>query len=611
MRGELSAALLLVAVGACQPSVPSPPPTPARVQPSVSAVASVPVATGPAGLFATTYAPEAGTAGGQLVVGDWQEAQSFNPFYVSQVTEANVASATWATLVVLTHDFKYAPDLAVDIPTVGNGGVAAPGVGGDAMTVTWTLKPDLKWSDGEPLTCDDFEYAWEWVLDPANAGVITAGWRDITDWECASATEMVLHFGSVHEGYISLVVAPLPRHYLEMFPIGDQVNGAGFRPEEMPGVPTSGAFSFRSVTPGQELRLERNEHYRTFRRDAPAYLDEVVFKWYGDPEAMIGGYRGGEIDLAVELQDSDLPKVRDLGDEVSAIPALSYEFLRPNWAAGTAVRADGVGGCSRNPAVTIRGDGCPMADPAMRRALAHAIDKEAIRSRLLGGTVDVATSAITPEVWYYQEQPTAVYDPERARSILEDAGWVDRDGDEVREKDGLRALVELCTNSRQVRVDTLALVSGWLSEIGVESVVTPVDNSLIFADYNESTPDTPCSLSRGNFDLAHHAFLSSIDPLSNYFSYHSSQFPPAGGNDAHVDDAEVDAALDVVRRSVDFDTIRGAMADFQRRYVEGIVEIPLYYRRTVELVDPALGNFAANPTQAGPTWNAGDWYLIR
>ncbi len=116
---------------------------------------------------------------------------------------------------MFTHDYKYAPDLAAEIPTLENGGVKVPGDNGDAMTVTWKLRDGLKWSDGEDLTCDDFKYAWEWVMDPDNVGVITSGFEDVTAWDCPSATEMVLHFENVFEGYITMVVAPaaaaLPR----------------------------------------------------------------------------------------------------------------------------------------------------------------------------------------------------------------------------------------------------------------------------------------------------------------------------------------------------------------------------------------------------------------
>jgi peptide/nickel transport system substrate-binding protein len=608
--GAFVPAVAILAIGCQGATSPAPTTSSPPASPGGGPTAAPPSpGGGDVDLFGTAYAPDEGVDGGQIIVADWQEANQFNPYYIAQVTEANVASAAWATLVVLTHDYKFAPDLAAEIPTLDNGGVAVPGEGGDAMTVTWQLKDGLEWSDGEPLTCDDFRFAWQWVLDEDNTGLVTSGWEDVTDWECPSDTEMVIHFDAIYEGYITLVTAPLPRHYLEDIPVADVVNGAGFRAEEVANLPVSGAFKFESVTPGQELRLIRNDRYRSFSTGKPAHLDTLIFKWYGDADAMIAGYRGGEVDFATDLQDSDLPKVQDLGDQVSAIPSLTYEFLRPNWSAFDDFDEETqAGGCSRNPAVVDRGDGCPMADPAMRQALSFAIDKNAINSRLLGNTVQVANSNITPDVWFFADQPPATYDPARARQILEDAGWTDPDGDGVREKDGVKAKIELCTTTRQVRQDTLALIAGWLKDVGIESVVNAVDPASIFATYNESNRDTPCALSHSNFDLAEHAFTSSIDPLGNYFTYHSSQFNPASNN-ASVSNPEIDAALEKVLTSVDFAEIRDAMVEFQRVFIEQAVEVPLYYRKLVELHDAKLGNFFANPTQAGPTWNAVDWYV--
>jgi len=447
-------------------------------------------------------------------------------------------------------------------------------------------------------------------MDPDNVGVTLAGFNDITAIDCPSDTQMVWHFKNIYEGYITVMTAPLPRHYLEKIPIKDQVNGAGFRPDEVANMPTSGAFKYESVTPQQELRLAKNPNYTSFSTGKPAHLDNLIFKWYGDADLMIAGYKAGEVDVATDLQDSDMPKVQDLGDAVSAVPALTYEFLRPNWSDVSAVDdAKGTGGCSHNPAVQDRGTGCPMADPAMREAVAYAIDKNEINTRLLGGTVQVANTNISPGAWFYADQTPATFDPEKAKSILEAAGWKDTDGDGVREKNGLKAKIELCTTTRQVRIDTLALVSDWLKDVGIEAVSNPVDSTAIFADYNEATADTPCGLSVSNFDLAEHAFSSSIDPLGNYYNYHSSQFEPDGSNDAQVVDTGIDAALDTVKNSVDFSVIKDAMAEFQKIYVEKTVEIPLYYRKNVELVGPKLGNFFANPTQAGPTWNSVDWYV--
>jgi len=593
----------LIVLAACQGAAS---PSPSGPVASTPATSGAPTSSGPAAsaseevinLTNSAYKPEEGKDGGSIIIGDWQEANLFNPYYLGQVTEANVASAAWASLVTLTHDYRYAPDLAKEIPTTDNGGVKLPGDAGDAMTVTWTLRDGLKWSDGKPLTCDDMKYAWEWVLDKDNVGVITSGYEDIKTFECKSDTEMVWHFSKVYEGYITLMVAPLPRHFLSKLAMKDQVAGAGFRPAEISKLPVSGAFKFDTVTPGSELRLVKNTNYTSFSTGKPAHLDSLIWKWYGDADAMIAGYKGGEVDFATDLQDSDIPKVEDLGDQVSAIPALLYEFLRPNWSATD---------CSKNASVQDRGKGCPMSDPAMRQAVAFAIDKNDINTRLLGGTVQIANTNISPGAWFFADQPPATFDPAKAKQILDDGGWV-AGADGIREKGGIKAKIELCTTSRQVRQDTLALIAGWLKDVGIEGVPNAVDPANIFAAYNEATADTPCALSKSNFDLAEHAFSSSIDPLGNYFSYHSSQFEPDGANDAQVKDTEIDAAMDTVKNSVDFKVIKDAMAQFQKVYVEKTVEIPLYYRKNVELVGPKLGNFFANPTQAGPTWNAVDWF---
>ena len=552
---------------------------------------------------------EEGVDGGQILIGDWQEATQFNPYYLGQVTEANVASAAWANLFVFTDDLRYGPDLATSIPTADNGGVTL-GEGGDAMTVTWTLRDGLKWSDGEALTCDDFLYAYEWVLDPDNVGVLLTGF-DVSTAECTSDTELVLHYSEIFEGYITQNVAPLPRHFLGDIPMVDMVAGAGFRADEIADLPVSGAFKFESVTPGAELRLVRNDNYQSWATGKAAHLDSLIFKWYGDADAMIAGFAAGEIDFATDLQDSDIPKLDQQGltANTSAIPALLYEFLRPNWSAGPFDAANRTGGCSRNPVVQDRGDGCPMADPAVRAAIPWAIDKNEINERLLGGNAEIANTNISPNAWFFADQPPATFDPAKAKEILEAAGWVDSDGDGFREKDGLKLKIELCTTTRQVRVDTLALISAWLKDVGFEAIPNAVSAADIFADYNETTVDTPCALSTSNFDLAEHAFSSSIDPLGGYFNYHSSQFEPEGANDAQIVDPGIDAAFDTVKTSVDFVAIRAAMATFQQIYVEKTVEIPLYYRKNVELHADRLGNFWANPTQAGPTWNAVDWYV--
>jgi peptide/nickel transport system substrate-binding protein len=592
--------------GATGPAASEPPAATGTPQPT----------TNPIDLSNTAYKPEAGKTGGQIIFGDWQEANEFNPYYYSQVTEANVASAVWASLTVATHDYKTVPDLAKSLPTLDNGGVKVPGDNGDKMTVTWTLKDGLKWSDGEALTCDDFAFTWKWITDPGQAGVVTVGWEDITAVDCPNPTTIVMHFKNIFEGYMGLGT-PLPQHYMKDISIADGLNHKGFKPADMPKVPTSGAFSFESVTAGQELRLKRNPNYKGFISGHPALLDGIVFKWYGDEQAMIAGFIAGEVDIATDLVETDIPTFETAGkkDSLSNINSLSYEYLALNWADGTKRDAKtGLGQCSQDAEVQDRGKTsagvvCPVSDPEFRRALTYVIDKNDIATRILGGYVKVANTNISPDDYYYADQPPAKLDPAQAESILDAAGWK-KGADGIRAKDGLRAKIELCSTTKPTRVDSLKLIADELKAIGIEAIAHNRSATDVFNSYNEATPTEPCNIYRGNFDIAEFTTSSAVDPVIYYSSYHSSQFEPKGANLAQISDPGIDKALDTVKGTVDLHEVVKAMGDFQRIYVEKTVEIPLFYRAQLDAVDYSkVGNFLGNPTQAGPTWNAVDWYL--
>jgi peptide/nickel transport system substrate-binding protein len=593
------AGLLTIALitAACDANLPSP--VPSRSGPA----ATVPPSTTPAvviDLTQTAYVAEAGADGGAAVIGDTQQVNQFNPYYLREGSEQAVASAAWATLVTVTHDRRYLPDLATSVPTVDNGGVESPGEDGDVITVIWKLRDGLKWSDGEALVCDDFKYTWEWILDDDNFGVVTAGYDDIENLECKSDTEMIWHFDAPYEGYLTLLSTPLPRHHLEPIPMDQQTQGVGFRPDELAKLPVSGPFRFEAVTPDVELKMAKNPAYLSPRTGKPAHLDSLTFRWYADQTALIAAYRAGAVDVATGFSDIDLPKLAELGEQVLAQPSLTYEVLRPNW-------SDEV--CASDRAVKDRGVGCPMADPAIRKALSLAIDRNAIVTKALGRTVTVPATNVDPLAWFYAQQPVPTADPTAAVEILEEAGWTDTDGDGIRENEGLEALVEICTTDRQTRLDIAALVTAALAEVGIRAVTTDVDPDTMFATYDRSGPATPCALQRGNFDLALHSLTASIDPRDYYFKYHSSQFEPDGQNDARINNVGIDVALETVGSSVHPAVIRDAMIEFQEIYVEQVVEIPMYVSETVELRAPKIGNVVGGSPLGGATWNVADWFV--
>ncbi len=231
------AAILVAACGGTStttaPASTAPSAAPAQSSGPSASAAAPSAAAGPVDLFGTKYAPaDATSTAGTVIIGDWQEATQFNPYYLGQVTEANVASLVWHSLLTITDDFKYAPQLAAEpIPTTENGGVKVPGDNGDAMTVTWKLRDGLKWSDGEPLTCDDFKYAYEWVTDPDNVGVVLTGFDDMTGFDCPTATDMVLALQERLRG----LPDPDDRAPAAPLPVQDPDQGPGQRRRLPPG----------------------------------------------------------------------------------------------------------------------------------------------------------------------------------------------------------------------------------------------------------------------------------------------------------------------------------------------------------------------------------------
>jgi peptide/nickel transport system substrate-binding protein len=603
-RSSRLSVLVVILVAACQGAVtPSPPiasaPSSGNPSPGASGAIRPSLAPETLDLFGTAYAPAAGRDGGTIVIGDWHEANQFHPYFVAEETDARVASAAWATLVVMTADQKLEPDLAAAIPTLANGGVRMPGDGGDAMTVTWQLRDGLKWSDGEPLTCDDMKYAWEWVTDSANVGVSTAGFEDIKDFECSSATDMVWHFDRPYADYLTLMIAPLPRHYLASIPITDQTAGVGFRPGEIPKLPVSGAFSFESAIPGGEIRMVRNPEYTSWSTGTPAHLDRLIWRWFTSPETLIAGYKNGEVSVATSLRDVDRSKVASPAAQVSSIASRTYELLRPNWSTAA---------CSASAAVVDRGAGCPMSDPALRRAVALAIDRDELNTKLFGGNVVVVDGNVSPGSWFFAAQPAVAFDPAEARAVLAAAGWRVGPGG-IRVRDGLTARIELCAEKDTTREALLAIIAGRLRDVGIEAVPNAVATDDMHADLDTPGAAPPCALARGNYDIAAVDASIPLDPLDYFFRYHSSQVSPNGANEGAVSDPLIDTALRAIQTTPDFAMIQDAMAEFQRVYVEKTVEIPLYDRTLVELHSPKLGNFAPSSLPGGSTWNVVDWFV--
>lgn len=584
--------------------------------------------------FAVAAALVAGACGGStgstvtgatLLIGDYQDADSLNPFFYSTVMSSNIVGATHDGLLRLNEKLELEPWMAEEAPNKANGGIQVPGVGGDAATVTWKLRA-WKWSDGVDLTCADYQYAREWIMDPKNTAVSKVGTEDISAIDCNGNT-MVVHYSKI---YANLKYGPAvaPKHYFSKFTVGsvvggnpatdvsnDMLLGAGYRTKDLPNAPTSGAFKYESRTTGVETVIVRNPYWKDPRNGKQAKLARLKYVVCGSPETCTAKFRTGELDMVTDLDGSQYAPTLDLGEEQKTLPAFTVEFLRPNFS--TTICSDGapaeadIDGVLPNRAA--RGGGCPASDLAIRQAIAHVVDRQGYLDQIEGGTGFVATNTELPAFFFYKDlssQVPADNSPELAKSVLAAAGWVDSNGNGIVDKDfdgdgdKDEAIIDFCTTMKPTRGAKLQLLVAALKDVGIKGIVDQVGAGTLFGQRTDIEAGTKCNLAYGSYDVALHAFsITSVEP-SGYDSYHSTQTNEnGGGNDQFVNIPALDAALEGIKVSVDPEEQKTLMGTVQDLMAANTVVIPLHYWLDITLVSANVSGYL--PHQAwGPIWNA-------
>jgi peptide/nickel transport system substrate-binding protein len=505
-----------------------------------------------------------------------QEPETLHPFR-STGTQTNAIAYRLAVegLSGVAPDGSPRAVLAADVPTIANGGVR---IDGDAMSVRWTVRPDLRWSDGDAVTSADVRFTWRTVMsDPKVTG--REGYDRIADVETPDARSAVVRYRSIDVAYATRFDALLPAHLLD---------GAGdVAVARYARAPLgTGPFRITEFAGGDHVTAERNASYR--ERGKPA-LDRVIFRFVSSVDAAKAQLRAGEVDAALSLGEADAAELeQDSGVSVAsatspAVETLAFNLSRP-----------------------ITGD------PAVRRALLLATPKERIAAKLLLGRARPGRTEI-PLGW---AAPTAVtqegYDPARAREVLERAGWT-AGADGLRAKDGARASVRIVSttgNRLREQIEQL-LVDEW-RQIGIDASIRNVPNATLTGSWQSGG-----LRKRGDFDvLLAQTGLSgaSADPQSYLGQRHRCDAIPraenngAGGNYERFCDARVDALLDEAGRTLDLARRRAAYAEVLATLNEQAVAIWLYERGRFDAYRARAQGYVANGWDVA-TWNVQDWYV--
>ncbi len=356
---------------------------------------------------------------------------------------------------------------------------AAPGLAkswqhnDDYTEWTFDIRDGVSWSDGQPLTSEDIAFTYRFIVDNG-----MGAFNDYLPFDPTFETpdDTTLIWKSSEPTFAPTVppwVPILPEH------VWSEFDGDAKAAKEFDNVPAvgSGPFTLEEWKEGQFWRMEANKSYWG---GAPA-IDEVIFRVFDNPEAMVQGLNAGEIDFAESVPPA-------LFNSLQGQPGIETHVASPSYFYNFAFNF----GSPDQPNDTHLP---AIADLPFRQAIAHAIDKQALVDRVLLGNGTAGDSVTLPtSPWYYdvpadQEQ---AFDLEESKRILEDAGYTDSDGDGVREdpKTGDPLVLDVLTiNGRDYSQPSGKLISGWLKQIGVEMNIRPVSISKGYDIYYDGDYD--------------------------------------------------------------------------------------------------------------------------
>jgi peptide/nickel transport system substrate-binding protein len=543
------------------------------------------------GNAAPTEPAAEGGGGGTATLIIPEEPTLLNYFLADASIVRQVAEATAMTgLVTIDEKGEFVAMLADQVPTQANGGLSD-----DYLTVTWKLKPDLKWSDGEPLTSDDIKFTWE-VLSNPNSGALvgTTGFDLITAVDTPDEITAVMTYSSPYPGYLDQFAYGLfPRHAT-----GDPADMPNWKWNQKPV--GAGPFVLSSWISGQSITFTRNPNY--FEAGKP-YLESLVFRVIPEPAAQTAAMLQG--DAQVHLWPGEAPTEYN-----QLLEGKARQVLVPgiwNMAIDFNLSAPFDGDPGPTPPHPILGD------LRVRQAIAHAIDYDTLINDVTSGITTPSTNPFAYG-WYECNVPRPYpYDLEKANQLLEEAGWVmGDDGIRVAQgaeyaPDGTRLSLELqgYTSFEPLQRTEEFIVEN-LKAAGIEARIQNYDFSIIFGTYEDNSPRQV-----GDFDMLIFDRGFTIEPQGyNEEAYSSTNMPspgnPTGGNYFRWSNPVVDEQLQIAGSNFDLQVRKDAYCKIAEQVVKDVPQIYLYLFQDGYGFADTLEGYTVS-TWGSMSWGAQNW----
>jgi peptide/nickel transport system substrate-binding protein len=443
-------------------------------------------------------------------------------------SDRDLVSLVFSGLTRLSPDGQVLPDLAESWE-----------ISGDGRTVTFHLRPGVTFHTGSPFTAADVVFTYNLLADPSLLGDPEQAslWRQVhcadTD-DLTVACELPAPFAPF-TAYATIGI--LPRQILE------GVGAAGLAEHDFNRSPVgTGPYRLAQLS---DTKATLRAH-TSYHMGAPL-ISELELQFYPDAPGAVTAVLRGDADAI--LVDSSVGQLEL--DELNALDGLkTYSANRTAYTA-----------------LYLNNGKPPLNDPAVRAAIAQALDIDSIVGDLLGGLAARATSPIVPGTWAFNPDVASYeHDAGDAREILDNAGWVLPEDDDVRIRNDVELRVSLMTDQDPVRAAMAERIAEALADIGIAVTLVPEESANLVRDF----------LIPREYQAAIFGWDQGLDP-DPYPAWHSSQAAGNGRNLADYRNEEADSLMEEARRSSDIDRRQSLYYTFQEIFHDDVPSLILYY----------------------------------
>ena len=435
----------------------------------------------------------------------------------------------FSTLLRIDDDLRIVPELAESIDQP------------DPETYVVRLRRGVLFHDGQELTSADVAYTFQSFLDPTfrgRAGAYRQQLRSVSASDRYTVEfRLTAPFGSFPVNLVMGIVRAGSGGANERQPIG------------------TGPYKLRTFLQDDRLVLEPFDRHYAGRPSN----DGVVLKVVPDDTMRGLELRKGSVDLVVnDLAPDIIWQLREEGRlQVEASPGSDYAYVGLNLRDSILQHAD------------------------VRKAIGYAIDRDAIVRHLRRGFATVAVGILPPMSWAFEPDVLQFsHDPDRARHLLDRAGFPDPDGDGPLP----RFRLTLKTSTVEMYRVQAAVIQHDLARVGI---AVDIRSSEFLKLLDEVV--------RGNFQLYTAQFVGVTDPDMLRRVFHSSQAPPAGLNRVFYADREVDELIESAAKAVQDDQRRALYVKAQRLIAEDVPYVSLWYKTNVAVFQPDIRGVRLSP----------------